>query len=146
MLKGRHGQNVRLRGKRLHADLKPQRASSSRTTYDHHQCKVKRQQTMVKNVIGSSRRRQRPASTTKTPSASGAPLRYLGYGRLRQASRQGGRERSITALKTNGSAPTSVIETGQAFRRHEDRRPAKLSSMTFTAEEVAHRLRQYCKV
>ena len=94
--------------------------------------KVKRQETMVKNVIGYPRR-QRAAG--RRDHRRRRPLRSSRLRWLRQPGRPRCKGKIHHGADDNGSGTTTVIELARRFGAMKDREGRRMVFMTFTAEE-----------
>lgn len=131
LLKSNTGKTLAETEKAIDADLKPQSAELRQEITLN--VKIKRQETMVKNVIGVLEGSGPLANETVVV---GAHYDHLGYGNsgfsLGGAAAKG---KIHHGADDNGSGTTSVMELARRFGAMKNRAGRRLVFMTFTAEE-----------
>ena len=127
----------------IDANLKPHSAELKKYTMTLN-VKIKRQETMVKNVIGTLEGSGPLAHETIVV---GAHYDHLGYGGSGSLAPGQGKDKIHHGADDNGSGSTAVIELGRRFGAIKERQGRRMVFMTFTAEERGLiGSRHYCRV
>ena len=142
LLKDVTGKSLEDTEQAIDGDLKPRSAALEGWSI-RMEVKVKRQETMVKNVIGYLEGSGPLANETIVV---GAHYDHLGYGGIGSMAKD--RKKDIHhGADDNGSGTTSVIELARRFGAMKNREGRRLVFMTFTAEERGLiGSRHYCRV
>ncbi|HZZ79181.1 MAG TPA: M28 family peptidase [Gemmataceae bacterium] len=131
LLKSATGKSLAETEKAIDDNLKPQSATIKETQITLN-VKVKRQETMVKNVIGVLEGSGPLANETIVV---GAHYDHLGYGGFGSLGGKNAKDKIHHGADDNGSGTTSVMELARRFGAMKDRQGRRMVFMTFTAEE-----------
>jgi hypothetical protein len=143
ILRSSTGISLRETEKAIDADLKP-RSTALRGWTAKLDAKVKRTETLAKNVIGVIEGSGPLANETVV---IGAHYDHLGYGQFGSRSKTPGKKEIHHGADDNGSGTTTVIELARRFAALKNRDGRRLVFMTFTAEERGLiGSRHYCQV
>lgn len=131
MLKASTGKSLAETEKAIDENLKPQSIVFKDTRIALN-IKVKRQETMVKNVIGVLEGSGPLANETIVV---GAHYDHLGYGGVGSLGGKAAKDKIHHGADDNGSGTTSVMELARRFAAMKNREGRRMVFMTFTAEE-----------
>ena len=143
MLRSSTGKGLADVEKAIDADLKPHSSVLKKYSMTLN-VKVKRQETMVKNVIGTL---EGSGPLANEIIVVGAHYDHLGYGGGGSLAPGQGKGKIHHGADDNGSGSTAVIELSRRFGAMKERQGRRMVFMTFTAEERGLiGSRHYCRV